>query len=538
MNSIKNFKDFSVFVECSTGNTPTVNALKKYIDILSQFGYNVLYLGLTDAYKIKGEPYFNFCRGGYTTEQLQEIDKYAKSKGIELRANIQTLAHLDFMQRHRCYSDMFDIDGILLAGDERVYAFIDKMFATMSEGISSRTIHIGLDEAWRLGLGQYLTLHGYTEKKVILLSHLQRVVEIARKFDYICEIWSDMFYRLVAGSDFNDDGVIPEDVRSSIPEGVRLTHWSYEQKEDALLRKQLQQNKSICDEVILAASAWKQIGLAPYNEYSIGAMERQIPICIEEGIDRYMITLWSDNGAHCSIFAVLPALFAATEMAKGKKREEIDKARFKEIVGVEFDDFMLLDNLNNPFFKENPDINARCLFGLYSDVFLGSADLLLDPRSNEAYAALAEKYAQIDGGEYQLIFNDYKLYAKVLSIKMNLGVQTRKAYREGNKALLTKYATEEIPQLILYLQEYIENFNERWLSENMGIGLEVHHMIYGGQLERLKYVAKRLLQHVEDGKPIDEMERDELPPSYDEGITEDNCWAASFKTLVTSCHIY
>lgn len=532
---MKDFKELSVFLECSTGSTPTVQMLKKYVDLLSEFGYTHLYLGLTDAYKIKGEPYFNFCRGGYTTEQLQEVDAYAAKKGIEIRANIQTLAHLDFMQRQSCYSHLFDMDGILLVGEEGVYEFLDKMFATMSEAIQSRTIHIGMDEAWMLGLGRYLTLHGFTDKRKIFMEHLQRVIEIARKYNYTCEMWSDMFYRLVEGSDFDDDGVVP-DVRASIPDGVRLNHWIYRKKDDELLRRQLGQNKSLCDNVTLAGTAWKQMGLAPFNQYSIDVMEQQMRICREQGVENYMVTLWSDQGAHCSNFAVLPVLFAVAEIAKGKTQEEIDKEKFREIVGVAFDDFMQLDHLNNPFKKVPFEINTRCLWGLYSDVFLGSVDNLLDANTNEAYAVLAEQYGEIAGGEYQLLFNDYKLYARVLSLKMNLGVRVRQAYHEGNKALLLKYAQEDIPQLITYLEEFIENFNTRWLSENMGIGLEVHHLIYGGQLERMKYVAKRLLQHIEDGTPIDEMEREDLPPSAS-SLTEDNCCFGNIRGLVSNCHL-
>ena len=66
------FKRLSVFLECSTGNTFTVASIKRFIDILYKLGYNELYLGLTDAYKIEGEPYFNYMRGGYTIDDLKE----------------------------------------------------------------------------------------------------------------------------------------------------------------------------------------------------------------------------------------------------------------------------------------------------------------------------------------------------------------------------------------------------------------------------------------------------------------------------------
>ena len=536
MSNLKGFEELSVFLECSFNTTPTMASLKKYIDLIAEFGYTHFYLGLTDGYKIKGEPYFNFGRGGYTTEQLQEIDAYARQKGIEVRANIQVLGHLHYMRWHYCYRDLFDTEDILMVGKEEVYEFVEKMFATISAGLQSRTIHIGMDETFNLGLGRYLKENGYTERTELMLTHLQRVVEIAKKYGYTCEIWSDMFFRIAQGDEFKESGVIPEGVRESIPEGVRLVHFGYGKKETEELADRLVVHKALCDEVLFAGGAWKQHGLAPDNAFSIRMIEDQIKTCREANLKHYMVTIWSNEGGHCSNFAILPTLFAAAEFARGKSKAEIDKDRFKEITGVAFDDFMLLDNMNNPFFKELDVPNNRCYWGLLSDVFMGTHDLMLDENTNEAYARLVKKYEAIQGGEYQLMFDDFILYAKVLSIKMNLGVQLRKAYREGDKEKLEYYAKTAIPQMIAYMQEYMEHFQKRWLSENMAFGLEVHHLYYGGQIERWKYVIYRLEQYLADGTPIEEMERDEIEASLSpEYRDEDTCMMENPRTLVSYC---
>lgn len=531
------FKELSAFIECSTGSTPKVETLKKYINILSEFGYTHLYLGLTDAYKIEGEPYFNFCRGGYTTEQLQILDAYAQERGIELRANIQILGHLSYMQKHGCYRELFDTSHILMVGEEKVYEFIDKIFQTMSIGIQSRTIHIGMDEAIGLGTGQYLKKHGATDTQKLFFEHLRRVLEIAKKYGYFCELWSDMFYRMVQGSDFDDDGIMPENLKECIPEGVRIVHWNYNRQTDEVLCKQIRQNRAICEDMTFAGCAWKIIGLAPDNKYSMEVMEQQIQTCIEEGVQNYMVTMWSDNGAHCSIFAVLPSLFAAAEMARGKSLTEIDKESFSKITGVKFDTFILADNLNNPFFKELHELNSRSYWGLMSDIFLGTYDYMLDEHTNEAYACLADIYEQMEYGEFQQIFEDYRLMAKVLSIKMNLGMKVRKAYRTGNKEILMQAASVEIPQMITYMQAYMDHFNHRWLNENMAFGLEVHHLFYGGLVTRWEYVANRLLQYMEDGRPIEEMERPELPASILPPTDENRCLEMNYHNLLSFCGI-
>lgn len=531
----RGIKDLSVFIECSTGSTPTVKNLKEYIDVLQQFGYNIVYLGLTNAYKIEGEPYFNYLRGGYTTEQLQEIDCYARERGIELRANVQVLGHMCQMHRHGCYNHLFDTWDVLMVGQEEVYQFIDKIFATMSAGVQSRTIHIGMDEAIDLGTGRYYKEHGYRSKRELLLEHLNRVVAIAKKYNYTCEIWSDMFFRLLRESSFDDNGVIPSDLKGCIPEGVRIIHWKYQKQPDEVFRGHISQAKAICDSVGFATSAWKQQGMAPHNKFSIELAERQMAICQELNVGHFMVTLWSDNGAYCSINAVLPALFAIAEMNFGKSKEDIDKERFREITGVAFDDFMLLDNMNNPFFKNLKTINSRCSWGFLADIFLGHLDWYLDENSNEAYAELVERYAAVEAGKYQLLFREFELYAKVLSIKMNIGLCVRNAYHVGNKALLEHYAKVEIPRMTEYMNEFVEIFNKRWLSENMAYGLEVPHLYYGGQVERWKYVQKRILQYLEDEQPIEEMEREELVPSILPICTEDSLYGVKAQYALSFC---
>ncbi len=535
MSTYNGMKELSVFIECSTNSTPTIDTLKNYINLLSSFGYTHLYLGLTDAYKMEGEPYFNYCRGGYTVEQLQEVDAYAEEKGIELRVNIQVLGHLHYLKRHNCYAPLFDTNDSLMVGDSKVYELVDKMLATMSKAVKSRVIHIGMDEIFELGLGRYLKENGYVNNRVLFLEHLNRVVELAKKYNYTCEIWSDMFFRMVQGSDFGETGVIPADIRDSIPEGVRIVHWYYVKQPDENFTRHLRENKAICDEVSFATCARKITGLSPENKYCAEMIEQQLRICRQEEIDHFMVTVWTDCGAHCSNYAVLPVLFATAEMARGKSLAEVDKAKFKEIVGVEYDDFMFLDNLNNPFLKDDYYAGAKSYWGLLSDLFLGSYDMILSPDNNEAYKKLVPMYEAIDAGKYSMMFKNYSLYARVLSVKMNLGVQIREAYRLQDKELLKKYATEEIPKLITYMEEFVAHFEDWWLTENMAFGLEIHHLYYGGQLRRWKYEAKRILQYLEDGKPIDEMERDYLPPSVGPEVTEDNCYVTNPRLLISNC---
>ena len=59
------------------------------------------------------------------------------------------------------YRHLFDTDDILLIDSEEVYDFIDKMFESLAKNFTSRQVNIGMDEAHMIGLGKYLSQHGW-----------------------------------------------------------------------------------------------------------------------------------------------------------------------------------------------------------------------------------------------------------------------------------------------------------------------------------------------------------------------------------------
>ena len=178
------YKNFGVLLCCASNGVMNVTSVKRMIDKISKMGYNLLELVIDDIYKIESEPYFGYLRGGYTKEEIQEMDAYAKSHGVELVPVIQTLAHMTNLVKIPEYADIVDIDDILLVDEPRTYELIDKMFASIADSFSTRKVNIGFDEAHKVGLGKYLDKHGYTERFSLLLRHLQRVAEIGENYGF------------------------------------------------------------------------------------------------------------------------------------------------------------------------------------------------------------------------------------------------------------------------------------------------------------------------------------------------------------------
>ena len=99
-------------------------------------------------------------RPQYTEEDFRQIDSYASMFGIEVIPCMQTLAHLIDVIKWPAYQAFSDTSDILLVGDERTYQFVEDMIVQVMKPFRTKRIHIGMDEAWKVGRGSYEDLHG------------------------------------------------------------------------------------------------------------------------------------------------------------------------------------------------------------------------------------------------------------------------------------------------------------------------------------------------------------------------------------------
>ena len=506
---VRKFKDLSVYLECSAGSTPRVETIKNYIEIMQKLGYTKLYLGLSGAYHIDDEPYFAYKKGKYTTKQLQEIDSYGKEKGIEIIAGIQTLAHLGFLSMHDRFRPLMDTNATVMVGDEKVYELIDKMFASISKGLSSRNIHIGFDEACGIGMGNYMKMHGRADGKELVLRHLIRVLDIAKKYGYACDIWNDML------TEKCDSTVTAKQVKDNLHDNTSIVLWNYEEKNEENLSKLIDETLAYSDKVTYAGHAWKIAGFSPNNRNSIATMLPQMKVCEQKGIAHYMVTLWADKCTPCGWYTILPTLFWASEYNLGNTADkQADKEKFFRLFGVKYDDMMLLDCLDDPF-KRNREVKRNTSFcALYSDILLGNFHLLFPDGVGEAYARLAKEYASVNGGAYQYVFEKYSLLAKIFSVKSELPTKLRKAYETGDRQKVKSLCTEMVT-LIGDMKTFIKLFNGYFLRENMAIGAECNQFHFGGQLIRYEYVLECMKNYAESGTAIEELEDELLLPSWE-----------------------
>ena len=508
LRNMKTIKRLGAMLDCSRNGVYTVETLKRMFSLLGKMGYNYVQLYTEDVYELDGEPYFGYLRGRYTKAEMKELNAAARVNGLELVPCIQTLAHLSGITRWQQYRECTDTGDILLAGEERTYALIEKMFAFCAECFTSRRINIGMDEAHMVGLGQYLDKNGYENRFKILLKHLERVAGIAEKYGFSPMIWSDMFFRLANKGEYyckNDN--IPQEVKALVPKNISLIYWDYYNTDKAHFGGMLRAHQKFDRSVVFAGGAWSWSGFVPGNRFSVKSNEAALRACLDAGVEDVFITCWKDDGAECSLFSSLPALYSAAQFARGNFDMADIAASFKKFTGVEWETFLSLDDVDG----KGETLRNPSKYMLYSDPFFGFFDKTVREDS-VAFSSVREKLsAGAKSARYGYIFKTLAALCDVLEVKSTLGLRTRRIYRSGNRIAVSELVTE-YKRLEKLLEIFYRRFRMQWDRECRQNGFENHDIRLGGLMRRVKH-CREILEEYAAGKRevIPALEEDILP---------------------------
>ena len=529
---MKKPKILGVMMDMSRNAVMTIDALKKYFVSLRKMGYNFVMLYTEDIYEVDGEPFFGYMRGRYSKEELKELDAFAAELGIELVPCIQTLAHLDAFVRWGKVPT--DADVTLMVDEPRVYEFIENCVKACRECFRSKYLHIGMDEAFGLGRGKHIDKYGYEPRIDMFRRHLGRVNEIVKKYDFSTLMWIDMFFACVSNGQFTQPKrEMPKLAKEALPKDIIPIYadyywsgdkgWAY----DAMLYN----SKQLSEEVWFAGGVWTWGGFLPNNSFSFDTMTPALQACRDHKIENILFCLWGDDGAECSRYGVLPALYRFSQMVKGNDDEEKIRRGFRRIFGAEYDAFMSLDKLNylidNWKFEDNLPKEA-----LYNDYFHGIYNVRLQEGKTDYIGEVAAEwhgYAK-KYRKYAPLFESAACLADVLAIKYDLGIRTRAAYKAGDKDALRKLANEDYATVKKRIERFAAAFEKQWMAENKPFGFEIQHARLGGLVMRTDACRRRILDYV-NGKleKIDELEVELLPDAASRTF--------SYKRLISPCRI-
>ncbi len=486
-------------------------------------GLNAAMLYTEDTYEIPGYPYFGYMRGAYTAQELKDLDDYADALGIELIPCIQTLGHLKNALRWSKMQPLADTASVLLCDDEEVYRFIGAAVASITGCLRSKKIHVGMDEAMDLGLGNHLRKHGYEDGFSIIRRHLDRVMEILRRHGLRPMMWSDMYFRLASASGhyYDLDGAVPQSVIDAAPKDMDLVYWDYYHEDEGFYKEYIRRHKEFPGRVVFAGGLWTWSTLTVHNGHAFRTSIPALRQCREQGVDEVYATVWGDDGAECSQIASLLGLqlYAEYTFASDVSMELL-KDRFAACTGENMDAFLALSRMDvledaAPGDPLPPDESYATRELLYTDPLL---DLYAE--NYKAYD-LRDHYRKLAGElaayaaqspSCAVIFRAASVLAELMADKCVIARNLRSAYAAKDRETLERLAKTDLPALIRKTEALRAAWRELWFTFNKPFGYELLDVRFGGIAARLETAAVRMTDYLEGRVPgIEELEAEHLP---------------------------
>lgn len=487
--------------DLSRGAVLTVESMKKKLRWLAAMGYNGLNLYIEDIYEVPEYPYFGHQRGRYSKAELKEMVAYGKRLGVTLYPSIQVLGHLEQVLLWPAFKNLKDSSAVLYVGKEEVYQFIDTLFKNLCECFETRDFTLNMDEAHTMGLGRRLDEKGYSPKSELLAQHMERVSLLCEKHGITPIIASDMFFRPFAPGYYTATGIVPQDVIDRVPPMYRIMYWDYyncEGRGDTAekFEHMMQQHKRFHNPIIFLGGAWKWMGFAPNNSFSLYSSEFHLNGCLRYGIDDIGIHTFGDDGSEASMFCNWPALVLYAEKLYKNTTNKVDiEEPFQDLFGLPLEAFLTLDCPNQ--IPDGPDLpnsleSNPCKYLFYNDPMNGRITKLIQHSYKPHFAECEQKLAVWKNDpQFGYIFQTLSALCAVLKNYATLPLELREAYANHDKAALTALA-DSIPGIIKDLEWFCDCFRDQWLRENKLFGLETLELRFGARRERLVSTEKIL----------------------------------------------
>lgn len=499
-----------MMLDMSRGGVMTVEAVKGMIDAHAALGLNLMMLYTEDTYTVPEAPYLGYLRGRYTEKELREMDDYAAESGVELVPCVQTLAHLEQFLQWDVNRDIKDNDCVLMIDEPKTYAWIRVALTALRRCFRTNRIHIGMDEAHGVGLGEYYQKHGAVNRFELLNRHLNRVVDICKELGLKPIMWSDMFYRL--GSKNNDyydtNAVVPESAIAQIPD-VALCYWDYYHTDEQFYAGMLEGHRKMGKEVVFAGGIWTWSGILPHVRKTNATMYPALRACLKAGIGTVLATLWGDDGCETDYRLALNQLPIYSEhvwLGENCTRAEVERMG-ERLTGLSEACF----NAMGAFYADDEDRRpGKGLF--YCDPLYplteGLWDLTGYREGLEEGIKTLERHLDDSRCEYAW------LAMRIALEKLNWVNELRPAYLRGDKAVVLTMANEKLPAMRELYVKMMSVWREQWESGRKRNGWETICARLGAVIARLDDVQRILLRWA-DGtiECVEELDETPLPAS-------------------------
>ena len=347
---------------------------------------------------------------------------------------------------------------MVLVDSEATTKLINAMLDFWSSALSSRRIHIGMDETHDLGRGRFLDLNGYERGFDIFNRHLARVNELCCKHNLKPMIWSDMYFRLSNPQQnyYGTSHPVPDDVKAAIPRNVQLVYWDYYHFNVEDYTRMIRAHRELGIDPLMGSGIWTS--RRPWYDHG-KTMRTVVPClqaCRQEKITELFFTMWGDDGAYCNYDSALAGIVSCADLAFGVEDESRTAARFAAVCMADYQAVVAASEMNALILsEEHAPLEVIASHLIWDDPLLGIVFDDYKRRNPEFDLRLLDLYDEIlnrirpgVGGKCAGDFEHAVNIMQLISLKLELRGALEAAYDLGDRVALRDIATTLIPATI------------------------------------------------------------------------------------------
>lgn len=485
------FEIKGTMVDVSRNAVFKLDYFKDVIKKQAYLGFNEIWIYMEDIYDLKNYKKFGYLRGKYSLNDMIELDEYAISLGVTLVPCIQTLGHMGQFLRWPSSSDFKDQSDVLLIGQSS--SIIKDMLDFCQKAFKTDKIHVGMDETFGFGFGQYHKKFGYETPENLFMKHLLDVNRLVNETKFKkMYIWSDMFFRNQNKDDYYYDSTIEfsDFMKENLPSNVGLVYWDYYNHKEEVYEKMILKHQELNREVIMASGTWIWTKLYYDRSKTLNTATHAINASKKHGINSIVFTQWQDDGAYCDYESSYLGLYDVTNVMSN------NTVNIKILEDILLDDVNHLNNypkLNDLGYNPIQLLWDDCLLGIYLNDLAG-----YDSKKLALYVRKTKKYLNLikDSKNNHLIH-----VSNVMYLKLQLRQQLLSAYFNTKDFVQTIKTAKKLIKAIKLLNE---SFTNMWHERFKVFGLEVLQNRIYAQIERVNELLRTIDAY--ENKKVDKIE--------------------------------
>lgn len=488
------FKNFGTMLDLARGAVFKVSYIKELIYKQALMGVNQIWLYIEDVFELEDYPTFGYFRGKYTNEEIKEIVEFSLIFGVELIPSIQVLGHHEQFLKWPNSLEYRDQDKVLLVENENTNNLIEAMLKWCKLLFKTNKIHIGMDESFGLGFGNYYKQKGYKKPLDIFIDHLISVNKLAIDMGFNeVMIWSDMFFRFYSETDYYYDTTIklPAELVNKIPNNVSLVYWDYYNHNNKIVDQMIKNHLITNRKVIFASGTWIWTRLNYDHKKTEATAFMHLEESINNNVEDFILTQWMDDGAYGNHISTLLGVFDLANKAMDIKP---DTETYYLITGDSYNECHLKSKINNTTMSQVGLLWDDPLLSIYTNNYVGN-EIKNFTKFIDEQKELVDLYNKKDH-EFEYLISKINY----LKLDSRFKLVTQYSNKKLNSELIDNYKNINI-----HLNELNDWYIKTWNKYNKLYGLEIIQSRIGTQIIRMNTIIK-LIEEYQDGDIIDVLE--------------------------------